>query len=68
MVVEKLDFKQEATVNQVVYSRKTKAETYAQIEKDLIDAAASLPLKYNGENIGRATKGAAQGLLAKVYL
>ncbi|HRG02883.1 MAG: RagB/SusD family nutrient uptake outer membrane protein [Paludibacteraceae bacterium] len=68
VVVEKLDFKQEATVNQVVYSRKTKAETYAQIEKDLIDAAASLPLKYNGENIGRATKGAAQGLLAKVYL
>lgn len=39
VVVEKLDFKEEATVNQVVYSRKTKAETYAQIEKDLMDAA-----------------------------
>ena len=68
VVVEKLDFKEEATVNQVVYSRKTKAETFAQIEKDLMNAAASLPLQYNRENLGRVTKGAAQGLLAKVYM
>lgn len=68
IVVEKLDFKDEEKVNQVVYNRKTKEETYAQIESDLKDAAASLPLQYNGENIGRATKGAAEGLLAKVYL
>lgn len=68
IVVDKLDFKDEATVNGIVYSRKTKEETYAQIEKDLIDAIASLPAQYFGENIGRATKGAAQGLLAKVYL
>ncbi len=68
VVVDKLDFKDEATVNQLVYSRKTKAETYAQIEKDLLDAVATLPIQYSGENIGRATKGAAQGLLAKVYM
>ena len=46
------------------------ADVYAQIEQDLIDAAASLPLKsqYPRGELGRATKGAAQGFLAKVYL
>lgn len=68
VVVDKLDFKDEANVNKIVYTRKSKAETYTQIENDLKDAAASLPTQYNGENIGRATRGAAQGLLAKVYL
>src|SRR3954467_410174 len=39
----------------------TPAETYAQIEKDLTEAAAVLPLPgvYTGADIGRATKGAA---------
>lgn len=42
---------------------------YAQIEKDLKEASAVLPVSYDeNENIGRATKGAAIGLLAKVYL
>ncbi len=41
---------------------------YAQIEQDLIDASESLPVSYDVINIGRATKGAALGLLAKVYL
>ncbi|MDR0873252.1 MAG: RagB/SusD family nutrient uptake outer membrane protein [Prevotellaceae bacterium] len=42
---------------------------YAQIEQDLKDASA-LPKKseYAGSDLGRATQGAAQGLLAKVYL
>lgn len=46
------------------------ASIYAQIEKDLLDAAEVLPLKskYPSAELGRATKGAAQGLLAKVYL
>ncbi|WP_416448511.1 RagB/SusD family nutrient uptake outer membrane protein [Leeuwenhoekiella sp. A2] len=46
------------------------SEVYAYIEQDLIDAAASLPAKgdYAVADIGRATRGAAQGLLAKVYL
>ena len=41
---------------------------YAQIERDLIDASEILPVSYGSNNIGRATKGAAFGLLAKVYL
>ncbi len=50
--------------------RKPKAEVYAYIEKDLTDAIALLPTKSEcaSEDLGRATKGAAQGLLAKVYL
>ena len=46
------------------------AEVYAYIEQDLLDAIDALPLKseYSSQNLGRATKGAAQGLLSKVYL
>jgi len=40
---------------------------YAQIEKDLTEAAAVLPSSYASER-GRATKGAAFGMLAKAYL
>jgi len=40
---------------------------YAQIEKDLTEAVAVLPPTYDTE-IGRVTKGAAYGLLAKVKL
>ena len=43
-------------------------EIYAQIEQDLKDASAILPVSYDAEDIGRATKGAALGLLSKVYL
>lgn len=42
------------------------ADVYAQIEKDLTDAEGVLPL--TAPTLGRATKGAAKGLLAKVYL
>ncbi len=50
--------------------RKPKAEVYALIEQDLLDAISVLPAKneYSTANLGRATKGAAQGLLSKVYL
>ncbi len=43
---------------------------YAQIESDLLDAVAVLPEKsqYSASELGRATKGAARGLLAKFYL
>lgn len=44
------------------------AQVYAQIIKDLQDAIAKLPGSYSGDDLGRATKWAAQGLLAKVYL
>lgn len=45
-------------------------EVYAYIEADLLDAVRKLPRRseYPDADLGRATKGAAQGLLAKVYL
>ncbi|MDH6308573.1 hypothetical protein M2451_000884 [Dysgonomonas sp. PFB1-18] len=52
-----------------VLTRAPKAEVYAHIEQDLKDAMAALPDKYtDSKDLGRATKGAAQGLLSKVYL
>lgn len=55
---------------QMVYTRRSKADVYAFIEKDLHEAASVLPLKnaYSGENEGRASRGAAYALLAKVAL
>lgn len=44
------------------------AEVYKQIEKDLADAFTNLPPSYTGADLGRATKWAAAGLLAKVYI
>jgi len=38
------------------------------IEPDLVAAAASLPDKYSGADVGRITNGAATALLAKAYL
>ena len=48
--------------------RATVTEVYAQIEKDLTEAAAALPSSYTGSDIGRATKGAALTLHAKVAM
>lgn len=50
--------------------RKPVAEVWAQIEKDLTDAAAVLPEKsqQNSVDIGHATKGAALSYLAKAYV
>lgn len=44
------------------------AQLYTFIENDLMFAANNLPPQWDPKFIGRATKGAAQGLLAKVYL
>lgn len=41
---------------------------YNQIEKDLEEAAAVLDDAYTGADTGRATRGAAYGMLAKVHL
>jgi starch-binding outer membrane protein, SusD/RagB family len=46
----------------------TPAQVYAFIEKDLQFAAANLAPSYDPKFIGRITVGAANGLLAKVYL
>lgn len=48
--------------------RTPKAEVYAAIEQDLTDAAAALPVSYTGADVGRATKGAALALHAKVAM
>eukprot|EP00456_Euglypha_rotunda_P005159 TRINITY_DN108763_c0_g1_i1.p2 TRINITY_DN108763_c0_g1~~TRINITY_DN108763_c0_g1_i1.p2 ORF type:complete len:132 (+),score=29.83 TRINITY_DN108763_c0_g1_i1:34-429(+) len=48
--------------------RTAKADVYAAIESDLNDAAAGLPATYSGADIGRATKGAALALHAKVAM
>lgn len=44
------------------------ADVWAAIEKDLDDAADVLPVSYDAANVGRATKGAALALHAKVAL
>lgn len=41
---------------------------YTQIEKDLREAAPALPITYKATEVGRVTRGAAYGLLAKVQL
>jgi hypothetical protein len=43
-------------------------QVYAQIVTDLQAAITALPASYSGADLGRATKWAATGLLAKVYL
>ena len=43
-------------------------QVWAQIEKDLTEAAATLPNSYSGEELGRATKGAAYGYLGRAHL
>lgn len=49
------------------FSRDPKSEVFSFIVDDLNDALAKLPTR-SGIGEGRATKGAAQSLLAKVYL
>ncbi len=48
--------------------RAPKAEVWAAIEQDLTDAASVLPQTYGPADVGRATKGAALGLHAKVAM
>ncbi len=48
--------------------RASKAKVFLLITSDLSDAAAVLPVEHDASNRGRATKGAAQTLLAKVNL
>lgn len=45
-----------------------KAAVYAQIEKDLTEAATVLPQSYGAADLGRATRGAALGLKAKAAM
>ncbi|HYE56431.1 MAG TPA: RagB/SusD family nutrient uptake outer membrane protein [Chitinophagaceae bacterium] len=56
--------------NYTATGRKSVAEVYAQIEKDLTEAIPVLPLKsqYTANDKFRVSKGTAQALLGKVYL
>ncbi|MCG2615921.1 RagB/SusD family nutrient uptake outer membrane protein [Terrimonas sp. NA20] len=66
--VPKIDtlFADPAAQNNVPQS--TPAEIYSLIESDLTFAASFLPAEWDKKFIGRATSGAANGILAKVYL
>ncbi|MEZ0539365.1 RagB/SusD family nutrient uptake outer membrane protein [Fibrella arboris] len=57
-----------STTDSRSYVRNEVADVYAAIEKDLTDAAANLPASYTGADVGRATSGAAKGLLGKVLV
>lgn len=51
-------------------TRRPANEVYGVIEQDLLDAIAVLPekSKYDGKDLGRASKGAAKGMLAKLFM
>lgn len=70
LVTSEININDVNAINETVYTRKSKEETYIQIENDLQDAMQKLPLKseYSQNDVGRATRGAAQSLLAKAYL
>lgn len=48
--------------------RATEEEVWALIEADLTEGLTALPLSYTGNDIGRATRGAAGALLAEAHL
>ena len=49
-------------------AKSPQSEVYALMTSDLQAAVEALPLEYGGPDAGRATQGAAQALLGKVYL
>lgn len=50
------------------HTRDSSDKVYEQIITDLKASIEALPVSYDAADVGRATKGAAQTLLAKVYL
>lgn len=65
-----LDSAETVSLDNLERPRATAAEVYDFIIRDLQSAAAALPSSttYTGSDIGRASRGAARTLLAKVYL
>ena len=49
-------------------AKSTQAQIWAQVESDLVKAVSLLPETYADADKGRVSKGAAEGLLAKLYL
>jgi hypothetical protein len=58
----------QANTDAALVARAPIAEVNAVIIADLLAAEAGLPVSFTGNNLGRATKGAARALLGKVYL
>ncbi|GGC12546.1 RagB/SusD family nutrient uptake outer membrane protein [Dyadobacter sediminis] len=50
------------------YGREPASNIYAQVEKDFNDAIPLLPASYPAAELGRATSGAAKGMLARVLM
>jgi len=63
-----LRLKVPATSAEYNIARNPKAEVWTAIEADLTDAAGVLPQSYSAADLGRATKGAALALHAKVAM
>lgn len=62
------EYQKAVTASEYAVAKSASTAVYAQIEKDLTEAAGVLPASYSAPDIGRATAGAAKALLAKVYL
>ena len=56
------------TIDGATLPRASAAETWAQIEQDLVEAADVLPESWPDGDYGRVTRGAALALLGKAYL
>ncbi len=48
--------------------QKSRTEIFAQVEQDLNEAFADLPISWDANNVGRPTKGAAKAMLGKLYM
>ena len=46
----------------------TVGQGWERVVADLVEAEKLLPVRYTGDNVGRATKGAAQALMDKAYM
>ena len=57
-----------ASLDDLYAERNEPAQIYDQVINDLQDAETVLPLSYSSSDVGRATKGAAKALLARVLL
>jgi starch-binding outer membrane protein, SusD/RagB family len=57
-----------ATTELKQYARNPRSAVFNFIEKDLLDSRAFLPDKWDAANAGRVTKGAANAILASLYI
>lgn len=56
------------TLNDAMVAKSSIDDIYNVMIQDLLDAESVLPASYGASDVGRATKGAAQALLGKIYL